>query len=90
MTCIQIRSSSSHAAERHVRLAGALEHLAFFRQDRNALPRDSNNEKGYFEHRKATMLNLRCLNEFQMHPTRSTGCRQTGRSIRRQNRLEPS
>jgi hypothetical protein len=30
---------------------------------------DANNPQGYFENRRATILNLRCLDAFQMHPT---------------------
>ena len=51
-------------------LAGALSKLGvFFGKEEWLYPPDANNREGYFEHRKATILNLRCLDTFQMHPT---------------------
>ena len=51
-------------------LAGALAKLGvFFGKEELLYQGDANNPNGYFEHRKATLLNLRCLQAFQMHPT---------------------
>ena len=51
-------------------LAGALAHLGvYFGSHEMLYQADANNPQGYFEHRKATILNLRCLHTFQMHPT---------------------
>jgi len=51
-------------------LSGALQKLGvYFGQQEMLYPPDANNPKGFFEHRRATMLNLRCLEAFQMHPT---------------------
>ncbi len=41
----------------------------FFGKPDLLYPPDANNPNGFFEHRKATLLNLRCLEAFQMHPT---------------------
>jgi hypothetical protein len=55
-------------------LAGALARLGVnFGSEELLYQGDANNPQGYFEHRKATILNLRCLHTFQMHPT-SFGC----------------
>lgn len=51
-------------------LAGALVRLGLFLgRDEWLYQADANNRQGYYEHRKATVLNLRCLETFQMHPT---------------------
>lgn len=51
-------------------LAGALARLGvFFGPEELLYASDSNNRQGYFEHRKVTLLNLKILDEFQMHVT---------------------
>ncbi len=51
-------------------LSGALRELGvFFGREDLLYQADTNNPGGYFEHRKATTLNLWCLDTFQMHPT---------------------
>lgn len=51
-------------------LAGALRKLGvYFGEEELLYAADGNNVEGYIEHRKATLLNLRCLDAFQMHPT---------------------
>jgi hypothetical protein len=51
-------------------LAGALSKLGLsFGKSEMLYAADANNREGYFEHRKATILNLGCLDAFQMHPT---------------------
>jgi hypothetical protein len=51
-------------------LSGALHALGVsFGQAEMLYEADSNNPQGYFEHRRATVFNLRCLHTFQMHPT---------------------
>jgi len=50
-------------------LAGALSRLGvFFGPEEMLYQADANNPQGFFEHRKLTVLNLRCLEAFQMHP----------------------
>lgn len=54
-------------------LSGALRELGLdFGKDELLYPGDSNNLPGFFEHRRATIFNLRCLETFQMHPTSFT------------------
>lgn len=51
-------------------LSGALAELgAYFGSDEMLYEADANNPRGYFEHRKAIALNLRILDEFQLHVT---------------------
>jgi hypothetical protein len=51
-------------------LSGALARLGVcFGNEEMLYAADSNNLQGYFEHRKATAINLRILDEFQMHVT---------------------
>lgn len=51
-------------------LSGALNRLGVsFGNETMLYAADANNSKGYFEHRRITSLNLRCLETFQMHPT---------------------
>ncbi len=51
-------------------LAGALYRLGVsFGRESLLYQGDANNAGGYYEHRKATILNLRTLRTFQMHPT---------------------
>jgi hypothetical protein len=51
-------------------LSGALNRLGlFFGNGDWSYPPDPNRQHGLLEHRKATILNLRCLETFQMHST---------------------
>jgi hypothetical protein len=51
-------------------LSGALAGLGvYFGREEMLYSADGNNERGYFEHRKATAINLKILDDFQMHVT---------------------
>jgi hypothetical protein len=51
-------------------VSGALQRLGVcFGSKEMLYPADANNPTGFFEHRKATVLNLQCLETFGMHPT---------------------
>ena len=54
-------------------LSAALSRLGVsFGSEEMLYPADGNNELGFYEHRKATVVNLKILDEFQMHVTSFT------------------